>query len=621
MKIRVLAVCLFLTMPFAAVLSAEDADSSSLAEQAREAASSYTPATPARLQQARQQARKSLAALSSRLAREGENGAAWRRYALLDRLEAQLAGDSPEVQVFRDVIDRLSRSHAGLESPLYRGLRTDLLRYAGALESIADSAEQEYQTRMTELAELLTAAETDADHEQRRRIGEQLAWLEDHQQASHVVAAVRRRYGRPNFLLTVSQRVLDGFSEPFSSDEPFQETILNTPTFGQGLIKGVVRMKFAPSDEGAAIDIHLQAEGDADTVSVKGPVRVYSTGRLNLTGRKRILFTPEGLDVSRSTAVANNEGRPTGVATTLRGLAHRIVCRIAWRQISKSTGEAEAEANMKAERRIREKFDAEAAKELDELSALYLENVRLPLLRRRQFPARIEVRTTAERMLLELSQADRDQLAAPLPPPALTGASDFAVRLHESTVNNLAVKLLGGETLSVNELLAEIDDLLGEQTETDSPSTDQDEEIEITFDQHAPITLRLDDSVVSLTIRGTRYVANRRPYPAMNITIRYKVEMTPQGARATLVEDPEILPPRLAAEKGRLSLTELAVRRILKNRLERDLDREMNASGFEIPSDAFDLGELPIEQLAADDGWIVFSARVAPKPQADDAAQ
>jgi hypothetical protein len=167
----------------------------------------------------------------------------------------------------------------------------------------------------------------------------------------------------------------------------------------------------------------------------------------------------------------------------------------------------------------------------------------------------------------------------------------------------------------MNELVAEVEDLLDEEAEMDSSEASDDDELEITFDGNAPITLRLDDSVVTLTIRGTKYVANGRPYPAMNITIRYRVGMTPDGARVELVEEPEIIPPRLVGTKGRFSFTELAVRRILKNRLERDLDKELGAANFELPRDIFDLEPLPIEQLAADNGWIVFSARVQPEDE------
>jgi hypothetical protein len=443
-----------------------------------------------------------------------------------------------------------------------------------------------------------------------------------HEQAPRLVSEVRRRYGRPNFRFTVSQRVLDGIVEPFVNDEPFREVILNTPTYGQGLIKGTVRMKFAPSDSGAVIDMYLHAAGDADTVSVSGPVRVYSKGHIRMAATKRVLLTEEGLWVSRSRAKADNKGETTGVATTLRGLAHRIACRVAWRRVNQSSNQAEAEANMKAARRLRRQFDSQSAEELDELSTLYRTNVRLPLLRRRQFPSHVDLRTTADRMLLAVEQADRDQLAAPLPPPPLTGEGDLAVRLHESTVNNLALKLLAGRTVSMNELIAEVEDLLNEEAEMDSSSeASRDDELEITFDKNAPITLRLDDSVVSLTIRGTKYVAHGRSYPAMNVTIRYRVGMTPEGARVELEDEPEIIPPRLVGTKGRFSFTELAVRRILKNRLDRDLDKELGAADFELPRDIFDLKPLPIEQFAADDGWIVFSARVQTKDQQRPAAE
>lgn len=604
-------------------LSAQEDNQSSLAEMARRASTQFAPASPQEVLKSRQAARQSVAALAERLRGEGENGRAWRRYTLLDSLEKQLAEDGVDQQVLHEAIDRLSRPHQGLELPVFRHLLNSLWRYAGALESLGASAEKEYRAHLQSLAKALDQAERDPGPKVLRQIGRHLQRLEQRRQAPQLVAAVRRRYRRPNFLFTVSQRVLDGVVEPFENDDPIRETILNTPTYGQGLITGAVRLHFVPSDKGAAIDMHLTASGDADTVSASGPVRVYSKGELHLVADKRVLFTDEGLQVSRAVAKANNRSQTKGIATSLRGLAHRLACRITSRRLARDKPAAEAEANWKAERRLGAQFDAQAAEELDEISALYLANVRLPLMQRGQFPPHLDLRTTSDRLLMEVTQAGRDQLTTPLPPPRLTGDSDLAVRLHESTVNNLAVKLLAGDTISVHELVAELEQLLDEQVEepdADMPAA-PDDELEVTLDQTEPLTLRFDDSLVSLTIRGARFVANGRPYPAMNVTIRYRLEKTPSGARAVLAEEPEIIPPRLVGKKGRFSFTELAVRRILKNRLDRDLDHDMDISGVELPSDIFDLDELPVEQLAADDGWLVFSARVKPRQQQSAAAQ
>jgi hypothetical protein len=469
------------------------------------------------------------------------------------------------------------------------------------------------------LAEALAAAETLPTPEVFERIGAHAGWLQRREQAPRLLAAIHSRYARPNLLLTVSQRVLDGFDEPFTDNSPFVEVILDVPTYGKGRLKGNVKAAFVPSEEGAAIQLKLSVVGEADTMSVSGPVRVYSLGHLRLNGSKRVLLTPEGLQIAAAVAKADGDAETKGVATTLRGIFHRIACRIAWRKVGETRELAQREANARAELRLRQRFDARADDDLQELAKGYLDFVRLPLVSRRQFPRRLNMRTTAERMLVEVLQADFDQLAAASAPPALTGQGDLAVRMHESSVNNLAQRLLAGRTLSVNQLAAQIDELLSlaDVAATDGEAVGQnsiDDDIEVSLDAKQPLTLRIDDSVVAVTVRGTRFVANGRPYPAMNVTIRYRVELTPEGARLTLAGEPEIIPPRLVGVPGgRLTLTEIPVRRLLLNRLKEDLDQELSTPGVELPGGVLNLGELPIEQLAADDGWLVFSCRVQPR--------
>jgi hypothetical protein len=621
MKVWLIPAWLAILVLAASVL-AQDEPPSKLSELALGAVDRFTPPTAQQISQSRSEARAAAEALDDRLRAAGENGRAWRRYVPLDEIAGELQSKSPDLAALRESVQRLSADHDGLELPWFTRLRVSLWRCIGLLEASDPSAQDEYARRIAELAEALKTLEAAADprtatNDTLPRIGVHAGWLEQHAQSPQLVQAIRRRYAQPNLLLTVSQRVLDGFEEPFRDDSPFSETILGTPTYGQSEIRGQVRLAFAPCDDGAAIRLNLNAAGTADTVSVSGPVRIYSLGRVRLSASKQLLLTQSGAEILPAEAEAASDSETRGISTTLRGIAHRLACRVAWRQLAANRAAAQAEADRKAERRMQQRFDDSAGEQLQALAERYLAEIRAPLVSRGQFPQRVDLRTTSDRMLLTLVQADFDQLAAATPPPELDGQGDFALRVHESAVNNLAQKLFGGREVSVDGLVARIEGLVSAFGE-DTPLMESDDDIQVTLDEQQPLSLTFDDSIAALTIRGTKFVARGRPYPAMNVTIRYRMQQTPDGARFALAEEPEVIPTRLVGvDKGRLSLAELTVRRLLLNRLKEDLEKEVTTRNVELPGDTLDLEPLPIEQLSVDDGWLVFSCRVT-KPAAAD---
>lgn len=602
--------------------AAQPAEPEPLSAMVRQAADQFTPPTAAQVADARSNAQRNADSLATWMRAGGDNGRAWRRYVLLDDIEAQLRAATPDVAVLHAAVKRLSADHDGLELLQFTQLRDALWRYAGLLEAALPAARQNYADRIADLADALATLEGGASEvdspELLARIGADTGWLQQHAQTPQLVAAIRRRYAQPNLLLTVSQRVLDGFVEPFKDNSPFEETILNTPTYGRSDMQGEVRLAFAPHDHGAAIQLNLKAAGTADTVSVSGPVSVHSLAQVTMSAHKQLLLTPDGAVIQPAVAQAKSESQTKGISTSLRGVARRIACRLASQRADACRVAGQREGDRKAEFRLQRRFDRQAGKPLQKLANLYLDEIRGPLVSRRQFPHQVDLQTTSDRMRLALVQADFDQLAAASPPPALDGPSDIGVRVHESAMNNLAQKLLGGREIGVEQLMARVERIVNAtgESETESPPPDESsDEIQITLDEQQPITVRFDDSIAALVIRGTKFVARGKAYPAMHVTIRYRVELTPGGSHFTLIDGPEVIPARLAGvEGGRLSFSELAVRRLLVNRLERDLEKELGAPDVDLPGDLLDLDPLPIEQLSVDDGWLVFSCRVAEPP-------
>jgi hypothetical protein len=192
--------------------------------------------------------------------------------------------------------------------------------------------------------------------------------------------------------------------------------------------------------------------------------------------------------------------------------------------------------------------------------------------------------------------------------------SDVALLLHESFVNNFAETLIGGATLTEMDVRTQLTRLTGVKDDAAVPS--EGEIVAITFAEQQPITLQMDDDVISLTIRGKRFIVRNRSYPPMNVTLRYAAKQAGVGYEFTLVGDPQIVPPRFTSTgPNRYSARESALRRILSNRCQRDLPKAVAEERLTLPKAFGNIETLLVGKLVVDDGWLRVNLNL-PEPSA-----
>ncbi|MEK6250306.1 MAG: hypothetical protein N2C12_19135, partial [Planctomycetales bacterium] len=89
------------------------------------------------------------------------------------------------------------------------------------------------------------------------------------------------------------------------------------------------------------------------------------------------------------------------------------------------------------------------------------------------------------------------------------------------------------------------------------------------------------------------------------------------GYEATMASDPLIVPPRFTAEgPNRYSARESALRRILSNRLDRDLPKEMSEKDVTLPQSFGNIKTLLVSQLTGEGGWLRASLNLSPQKAA-----
>jgi hypothetical protein len=563
-----------------------------------------------------------LDAAAARLDRylSGSNGAAWKKYLEWDLLQEQLKAAEPSAEALVPVYRKLTSDEVGLEMPVFANVADALEQYINDLSAQRDDKlREQYAAQLKELAEALKKLAAEPTDDNRGAVGSLLGWLESRRQLPALVQAIRNRLSRPNLYVVASERLVGaGIEQELNEITPVRDYILGTSIRGDGRTVGKVTLQLVPSDDKLAFDTMLAGTVNSRTVGTNGPATIYSNGATAIAGRKRVVFDENGFASYQATGAANTRTRVTGIGGS------NLVRRVASRRVGEQKSQAERIAADHAADRVSDRMNQQVGEQLSKAHADYLQKVRNPLLRRREFPE-LKFRTTDEVVLLTALAANRTQIGATTPPPEVKVENDLAVRVHESMINNLAEALLGGVTLEEEEVQQKVIDLRGSLP--DSLKSDEDRDPwSITFARNDPVTVQFYEGGVRITIRGQRYTSGEQDFRAMNVTADYKIAIDEpdkdgvHGIKLTRQGDLEIVPP---GEKRRLSGREITLRTLLEKRFGKLFEPEVKYPGLVLPGRWREAGILDTRQLESTSGWIVAAwlESGVPAPPEEDSAE
>ncbi|HEY5311804.1 MAG TPA: hypothetical protein VIK18_04770, partial [Pirellulales bacterium] len=196
---------------------------------------------------------------------------------------------------------------------------------------------------------------------------------------------------------------------------------------------------------------------------------------------------------------------------------------------------------------------------------------------------------------------------APGEPPQLARQGEVYVQLHESFVNNLAADMLGGRTLTRDEVERGAVDTFGELPA--SMKQDQEEDATswaIEFAEEGPVTMAFDRNEAVITIRGQHYKSGGRTFPAMTVSARYKLVSTPQGMRADRQGELSIYPPALGPGKP-MGVREKVVEKMIRKRFNKIFEEKVVFHGLKLPGNWSKLGPLVAHNFKTDGGWLLVA--------------
>lgn len=567
----------------------------------------YRPVDAPRLARARAR----LAAARDRLngyLGKGAAGRGWRKFLKLESLDELLRPDAkPDPDAMVAIIEQLQADQVGLEQPVFTTLRSRLREYLADTDQAEDpKSSEEYASRLDQLAAQLDAYQKTPKPELLRSIGPELAWFERRGQALPLVAAVKRQLAQPNVLFTAKASFMaDGLDRPVNDNDPVRDVILGTSIVGTGRTVGRLTFRFVPDTERALLRAELTGVNYSRSTGYNGPAVIYTTGNAQLKATKLLTVEADGLHGLSTTIDAKLSTRITGVGSTRRGIVGCIVTKVASRKAAQQSGATRAIAEQKANARLERKFETQIATELNRTNKQFKERFFGPLVRREIYPD-LHFSTTTDRLNVVGLQGDTELLGAQNAPPEIVGDPDVAMRVHQSAVNNYTAVTFAGQTFGQPELEKLAIDMTGKVPDR-LKSEDGKDDWNITFIEDEPITLRVEDGVVTLIGRAKRYHSNGRTYNVpMNFTVHYKVERAGKGFEAIRQGGVECLPPGFVPGGDRkLSTPQSTVRNLMAKRLDKMFDSEIvRPDPIELKDAWKKAGPLAMTHLSLAGGWI-----------------
>ena len=528
-----------------------------------------------------------------------DNGAKWRAYLEWDALKAEVAKQAEvDDAVLRRVASRLFQNQGSLEQTAFTSVRDDLAAYLVAANNAGDAElAEKYVSQLDRLIEQLPQYDTAPTTELRQQIGQTLGWLENAQQASALVAAVRGRHWHPNLYAEVSQRLVSaGIGEPVQETSTVEDCILGTSISGTAVMKGQTEVKFADDSQQANLQIVLSGLVDSDNVGYNRGVKIVSHGTVTVHAMKTVRVDPLGLFADPATACCSTDSAICDIIAKCG-----LIERVAWKKAGRSKSEAEAIGSRHAEERVAERMDQRAVEMLAQARTDFNEKFRWPLVRRGEFPKLMQFATKGGVLSVVWRQAGTTQLAASSAPTALSGDRDVAVRVHESMVSNISRAMLGGITLT-DEKLVEILKKNGREIPEELQLSNDKDSWSITFSANDPVHATFSDNTIRFAIRGRRFTAGSNTVSKlMELSAVYQLEKTPAGAH--LVRQGDVVVEYVGL-KDRPGLEEIAVRTVMRRKFEALFAPEFNTTGLVPEGGWAKIGTLHLEQAAALNGWL-----------------
>lgn len=572
-----------------------------LAKLLRDAKSKYVARSQADADSARAAVRTSLDQLNRYLA-SGPQGPGWRTFLYIEALENQLKSATPDVEELRQIQRQFVSGKVGLELPIFANVGRSLDTYVDRLTTVdSPKTREQFAAQLEALAAGVEKLQKDPTAE----VTAAYEWLSTADQVRPLLAAVRHHYSKPNLHVDVSGKFMASRANRMVDDiGPVRDVILGTRISGTGHTRGTISLNLIPDNNRAVYELLFSGNVASTTVGRNGPAVIHSLGNTAFTARKRILLDSMGLSQIDASTQAVTSSKTTGVGVTIKiPIVKGIVRKIATQKVAEKKGQGNYIGARHAEVRINHRFDEEVWNNLASAHQKFQDVLVLPAKRYGQPSDQLHFSTTDSQLKVVGMHANRLQLAAPISPPAVDGA-DLAVRLHESTVNNLA-ESIAGQTWQDQHLKAQLAKVVEIPKQWEPESDEEKEPGTITFADEKPITLQIADGGATLTIRAQGFTRGEKQYEGMDISVTYKLAKSDKGVVLRRSGEIKVRPPSFVQGKDKLSLGQTTLVKLLEKTFGKIFTEEVSTD-IKLDKDPARIETLVVTSHSADKGWLAL---------------
>jgi hypothetical protein len=587
---------------------------------AKEAKSQFRPIEQSDVRQAKAELLDALARLDARLAQDGDNGAAWRKFVESEKLLGALAGDGDaDIALLTQIIQqRYDSGNEGLELVWFIDVRRALVGYRRMLLAKANrkAFETDFGKQLDNLAAALQRNLAKPNTDDELVISEAVRWLAGARQCPALVAAIERHFIRPNLLAEISAgTIAAGIDEPVDDTQDIRDCILGTDIYGVARTIGATETGLARHNDFGVIDVMFFGVTHSDNVGYHGPVTIFSRATTGLGACKRLWLDANGLSAHAAAAAAETS---VDIDAIQSRKDRRIIERMAWRKAGKQQALAECIASRRAEDRLSQRIDRQTAEMLEKVNQQYVDKFQRPFTERKLFPQDLRFSSTSRALNLLCLQAGGGKLTTAVEPPKTTVAGDLTLRIHESAVNNLAFDALAGRTIYEEKVQASVKDLLGELPEK-MKGDDDGKPWAITFATRQPVSVSFADDGFRITIRGLRFYKGSDVHPdPMNVSASYKIERGGDEIKLVRQGEIEVLPPEFKPGDGQqMDARRKVIAKLLSKRFAKVFEPEFLAQGFQLSGKWKAAGKFVPAEVVCRDGWlaVVWRRRLEESPK------
>jgi hypothetical protein len=425
----------------------------------------------------------------------------------------------------------------------------------------------------------------------------------------------------PNLLIDVSAAAMNSLvRREVDRTEPAQDVIQETPVTGKARTIATIRAELISDQHQAALDIVFDGRVYGQTVGTRPHVLIYTSSTTSLEIRQRVVFDAKGIRFCPIPACAQSTITLCDIMS--REEPDALAIRFAQKAFQKNVHLAEAETAYKSAGRAAKGLEEEltpalssASKSIGKaLKAFRRAGLAMEPLEFQSTPDFLEAR-------LHFDTASENQ---PATAPLLPSDIDVGLRIHESLVNEVARKALGGKVIDLNKVndfydvntlglirdgrkddlrknaLLNLAKLLGGFT---GKSTT------IILAQKDPVTVTFTDQGFQLEVHVASIRQDKTIYQGMRVRSVYRFENSRAGVHAVRKEPVQFIALTDAEKKGEaqpasfLVLREVLFAEVMKDRLTlAPLPVVASIPGLRL--------EAP--RSGARDGWFALAWKLAP---------